>query len=103
MKKLHTTFSSFDASVINENAESQMDMDETILDKLVDLVGSEEEVEECAKEAFEELKASFDRNEVEMKEGESGENLAISALILKLVEKGKLGPQDADSFLEDKI
>jgi hypothetical protein len=103
MKNLSLSFAAFNAKKIYENAETPMDMDETILDKLVELVGSEEEVEECAKEAFEELSKSFERNEVEIKDGEKGENLAISALILKLVEKGKLGPQDADTFLEDKI
>jgi len=102
MKNLSLSFAAFNAKQIYENAETPIDMDETILDKLVELVGSEEDVEECAKEAFEELNASFEKNEVEFKEGESGENLAISALILKLVEKGKLGPQEADSFLEDR-
>ena len=103
MNRLHTTFSSFDASIINENAENKMEMDETILDALVDLVGSEEDVEECAREAFEDLQKAFERNEVDIKEGEKGANLAISALIVKLVEKGKIGPQDADSFIASKL
>jgi hypothetical protein len=103
MKNLSLSFAAFNAKRLYENTEAPMDMDETILDTLVELVGSEEDVEECAKEAFEELSKSFDRNEVEIEEGETGENLAISALILKLVEKGKLGPTEADSFLEDKI
>jgi len=103
MNRLHTSFASFNASIINENAEVEMDMDETILDDLVDLVGSEEDVEECAREAFEDLKKSFERNEVEIPEGKRGEHLAISALIVKLVEKGKLGPQEADSFIDTKL
>ena len=103
MNRLHTTFSSFNASVINESTGKEMDMDETILGELVDLVGSEEEVEECAREAFEDLQKAFERNEVEIKDGEKGENLAISALIVKLVEKGKIGPQDADSFIATKL
>ena len=103
MNRLHTSFSSFNASIINENAETEMDMDETILGDLVDLVGSEQDVEDCAREAFEDLKKSFERNEAEIPEGERGEHLAISALIVKLVEKGKLGPQEADSFIENKL
>jgi len=103
MNRLYTTFASFDASQINENAEVEMDMDETILNALVDIVGSEEDVEECAREAFEDLKKAFERNEADVPDGERGEHLAISALIVKLVEKGKLGPQEADSFIENKL
>jgi hypothetical protein len=103
MNRLHTSFASFNASIINENAENEMDMDETILDELVDLVGSESDVEECAREAFEDLKKSFERNEVDVPDNKKGEHLAISALIVKLVEKGKLGPHDADSFISNKL
>jgi hypothetical protein len=103
MNNLNLSFSAFNAKRIYENSDTPIDMDETILDKIVELVGSEEDVEESAKEAFEELNAAFERNEVEIKDGEKGENLAISSLILKLVEKGKLGPQDADQFLEDSL
>ena len=103
MNRLHTTFASFNASVINENSETEMDMDETILDELVDLVGSESEVEESAREAFEDLKKSFERNEVDVPDDKKGEHLAISALIIKLVERGKLGPQEADSFIANKL
>ena len=68
----------------------------------IDLVGSEEDVEECAKESFEELQKAFERGEVEAKEGPA-DKLALSALIVKLVEKGKLGPHEADSFIEDVL
>jgi hypothetical protein len=103
MRKLHTTFSSFNASIINENADVNMDMDETILDELVELVGDEEDVEDCAKEAFEDLEKSFERDELKMEDGDQPEKLVLSALIVKLVERGKLGPHEADKFIEDKL
>jgi len=78
-------------------------IDPSIIDNLVDIVGSEEDVEAAAKEAFEELKAAFDKNEVEIKEGNSPDSLAMAALVLKLVELGKLGPQEADKFIEENL
>lgn len=99
---LHTSFSSFNANKIYESAEEQIQIDDTIIDKLIDLVGSEEDVEECAKDAFEELQKAFERGEVEAKEGPF-DKLALSALIVKLVEKGKIGPHDADSFIEEYL
>lgn len=78
-------------------------IDPSIIENLVDIVGSEEEVESAAKEAFEELKASFEKNEVEIKDGESPDSLAMAALVLKLVETGKLGPQEADKFIEENL
>jgi hypothetical protein len=103
MKILHTSFSSFNASKINENADIPSNIDETILDSLVELVGSEEDVEECAKEAFEDLQKAFERDEINVEEIGNAESLVISSLIVKLVEKGKLGPEEADAFLEEKI
>lgn len=81
----------------------EIGIDPKIIEHLVDLVGSEEDVEQAAKEAFEELKRSFDENEVEVKDGDSPDLLAMSALVLKLVELGKLGPQEADSFIEENL
>lgn len=78
-------------------------IDPKIIENLVDLVGSEEEVEQAAKEAFEELKKSFDDNDIEIEEGEAPGLLAMSALVLKLVELGKMGPQEADSFIEENL
>lgn len=78
-------------------------IDPSIIENLVDIVGSEEEVESAAKEAFEELKASFEKDEVEIKDGESPDSLAMAALVLKLVETGKLGPQEADKFIEENL
>lgn len=102
--KLITSYDKFNStSRILENEDIDIDMDETILDELVELVGSEEDVEECAREAFEDLQKSFERNELEMTDGDVVENLVISALIVKLVEKGKLSPDEADLFLEERI
>ena len=78
-------------------------IDPSIIDNLVDVVGSEEDVETAAKEAFEELKTAFDKNEVEIKDGSSPDSLAMAALVLKLVEMGKLGPQEADTFIEENL
>lgn len=86
---------------IDENVD--MDIDTKILDELVELVGSEEDVEEAAKAAFEELSAAAESEEVEMTEEDVPENLAIAALVVKLVEMGKLGPEEADSFVEEHL
>jgi hypothetical protein len=91
---------------INENVENvELNIDTTILDKLIDLVGSEEDIEECAKQAYEELEKSSrdEENKFEFGENDTPENLAIAALLTKLVECGKLDPQDADNFLEENI
>jgi len=103
MKNLHTSFSSFNAKQINESSDFDPNFDETILDAIVELVGSEDDVEECAREAFEDLEKAFERNEIETNDDDVAEKLVIAALIVKLVEKGKLGPDEADSFIEDKI
>ena len=91
------------SSGLNPSENEDVNVNPDIIEKLVDLVGSEDEVEDAAKEAFEELQKSFDENEVELKEGDAPETLAMSALILKLVETGKLGPQEADKFIEDNL
>ena len=83
--------------------ENALDLDTQMLDELVELVGSEEEVEAAAKEAHEDLVAAFERNEVEIDEDAVPEKLAIASLILKLVEQGKIGPEDADQFIADNV
>ncbi len=99
-KSIITNFDNF----TNESDDAvDVDINTESLETLVDLVGSEEEVEECAKEAFEELQKAFEKNEVELDEGETAESLAMAALIVKLVEKGKIGPEEADSFIEENI
>lgn len=79
------------------------EIDTALLDELVELVGSEEEVEEAAKAAFEELADSFEKGEVELKEQPVPENLALASLVVKLVELGKIGPEEADDFIEKAI
>lgn len=101
--KLITSASEFFASKINEESENEVKLDVSILDKLVEIVGNEEDVEDCAKEAFEDLQKSFEKNEVDIKDGDNAEHLALASLIVKLVEKGKLGPQEADSFVEENL
>ncbi len=81
----------------------EVNIDESILDKLVELVGSEEDVEAAAKSSFEELADSFEKNEIEIAEDAVPEKLALAALIIKLVELGKLGPEEADSFIADNL
>ena len=38
--------------------------------------------------------------EIEMSDEDMPEKLVIAALLVKLVEKGKLGPEDADGLIE---
>jgi hypothetical protein len=83
---------------IDENVD--MNIDTAILDELVELVGSEEEVEEAAKSAFEDLSAAANADEVEMTEEDVPEKLAMAALLVKLVEMGKLDPADADKLMQ---
>lgn len=101
--KLFTSFTEFNTySKIYENEEEYTaNVDESIIEKLVDMVGSEDDVEAAAKESFEELQKSFEKNEIEVEEAQSAENLAISALIVKLVEQGKIGPDEADDFIKN--
>ena len=95
---------SFKMFSLNEQAEeSELDLDESIIGDLVELVGSEAEVEAAAEAAYDELSASFESGGLEVNGDDVPENLAISALVLKLVELGKLGPDEADSFIEAAI
>lgn len=76
--------------------------DKSLIEELVDLVGSEEEVEEAAEMCYNELMDAFENNEIELEdENVIPETLAFSALVIKLVELGKLDPQDAEDFLQD--
>lgn len=80
-----------------------LNLDESILDALVELVGSEEAVEEAAEEAYNDLISAFEKDEVEVSEESVPETLAISALVVKLVELGHLGPDEADSFIKENL
>lgn len=103
--RIVTTFEEYTqgANPTEEGMAAAEMVDPTVIEKLVDIVGSEEDVESAAKEAFEELKASFEKNEMEIEDGDAPESLAMAALVLKLVEMGKLGPQEADSFIEENF
>ena len=83
-----------------EEMETPFELDEALLDELVELVGSEEEVEEAAEEAHKDLANAAENGELEMSEEDMPEKLVIAALLVKLVEKGKLGPDDADGLIE---
>ena len=99
-------FSNYNTSGANPADDSVLDelnLDETMLDALVELVGSEEEVAEAAEASFNDLTNSFEKNELEMLEEDVPEKLAISALIVKLVELGKIGPEEADQFIADHL
>lgn len=91
----------YSAQTIGQNPD--IELDEEVLDALVELVGSEEEVEAAAEESFNELVSSFEKGELEASEEMVPEKLAIAALLVKLVELGKIGPDDADSFLEEYL
>lgn len=84
---------------LNESSEDNLNVDIELLDDIVNMVGSEEEVEECAKEAYEELKAAFENDEATIDEIDSAELLAVTSLVVKLVEKGKIEPEQAEELL----
>lgn len=80
-----------------------LNVSDEMLDALVELVGSEEEVEAAAEASFNDLAAAFEKNEIEMSEEDVPEKLAVAALIVKLVEMGKIGPEEADQFINDHL
>jgi hypothetical protein len=83
-----------------EEMETPFELDEALLDELVELVGSEEDIEEAAEEAHADLADAAENGEIEMSDEDMPEKLVIAALLVKLVEKGKLGPDDADRLIE---
>jgi hypothetical protein len=83
-----------------EEMETPFELDESLLDELVELVGSEEDIEDAAEESHKELAEAAENGEVEVMDEDMPEKLVIAALFVKLVEKGKLGPEDADSLIE---
>jgi hypothetical protein len=103
--KIITNFHEYSAGAnpSDEGKETAGLIDPQVIQNLIDTVGSEKEVEDAAREAHEELKAAFEKNEVEIKDGDSANSLAMAALVLKLVETGKLGPQEADKFIEENL
>ena len=101
MKKKILSLREFVENEVTPSENTSFELDEAILDKLVEIVGSEEDVESAAEAAHKDLAKAFEKNEIELKDGDIPSKLAFSALIVKLVETGKLGPDDADSFLEN--
>lgn len=85
-----------------EDEAVELDLDESLLDELVELAGSEEAVEIAAKMAYEDLIHEKDK-EIEFKDDDSPENLAIAALIVKLGEMDKISAEDAEEFLKKHI
>jgi hypothetical protein len=87
---------------LNEMEESELsfELDEAMLDELVELVGSEEEVEAAAEESYDDLEKAAEKGEVEVSDEDIPEKLVIAALLVKLVEKGMIGPEDADGLIE---
>ena len=81
----------------------QFDLNEETLEHLIELVGSEEDVEMAAKASHDDLLKASEAGEIEYQEESVPEKLAIAALIVKLVELGKLGPEDADSFIQEHL
>ena len=104
-RRIITDFNAFtnESEDVPSKKKANPPVDTEILDKLMELVESEEDVEMCAKEAFEDLETAFKENKVEVKGDEPADKLAMASLIVKLVEKGKLGPEDADSFIEENM
>ena len=76
------------------------DIDESLLDELVELVGSEEKLEEAAMEAYTELEEAAEKGDVEMNAGDVPEKLVIASLIVKLSERGDLSISDAEGLIE---
>jgi len=91
------------ANPSDENEMDTFDLDTDLLDELVELVGSEEEVELAAQEAHDDLLMAQEEGSLEGGEDMIPEKLAVAALIVKLVEMGKLSPEEADSFIEKNI
>lgn len=86
---------------INESQEDlEFTIDEALLDELVELVGSEEEVEQAAEEAHNQLLAAIEAGEADFEDDDLPESLTIAALIVTLVESGKLDPESAGELIE---
>lgn len=104
--KLITSLDDFKTSRLLENSNGEdliETIDQSVIEKLVDMVGEESDVEDAARESYEELEKSFERGDLEVEEMKSAETLAITSLVLKLVDHGKIDPLEADEFLENII
>lgn len=111
MKKVYSLYEYCEACAHELGANPQEDQDQlegfdidtAILDELVELVGSEEEVELAAQEAHDDLLAAQEEGSIEASEDLIPEKLAIVSLVVKLVEMGKLSPEEADEFIENNL
>jgi len=101
MKNLATTIKQFNEENENQEKLNNLDISDSIIDDLIEAVGSEEDVEAAAEEAYKDLKSAHESGSIEMLEEGVPENLAMSALVLKLVEQGKLDIKKADAFIGD--
>lgn len=84
----------------SESEDIAIDIDDALLDELIELVGSEEDVEEAAESAYNKLMAASESDDIEFNDDDVPEKLAIAALMVTLVESGKLDPQEADDLIE---
>jgi hypothetical protein len=100
---IHRVFKLNEYSAYTMGQNPDLNIDTEILDALVDIVGSEEDVESAAEESFNELMSAFENDEIEASDEMVPEKLALAALIVKLVELGKIGPDEADSFIEEYL
>jgi len=91
----------------NPYTEESLGLSMGVLDALVELVGSEEEVEDCCREALEELEASQSKeNEysgVEFEDTDTPASLALAAAIVKCVQRGKISQEEADRFISEYL
>ncbi|CAB4159512.1 hypothetical protein UFOVP699_248 [uncultured Caudovirales phage] len=78
----------------------RFEMNEELIEELIQIVGSEEDVEAAAEAAYNDLLDAFERDDVEMEEEDVPEKLAVAALIIKLAEKDLLSAEDADGLIE---
>ena len=92
---------SLDEYRLNEMKEGMpFEIDDSLLDELVELVGSEEEIESAAAAAYADLEEAAQKGEVDINDDDVPENLALAALLVKLAEDGKISSEDANGFLE---
>lgn len=78
----------------------RFEMNEELIEELIQIVGSEEDIEVAAEAAYNDLLDAFERDDVEMEEEDVPEKLAVAALIIKLAEKDLLSAEDAEGLIE---
>jgi len=102
VKEDHQAKLEIDGDLKDEAAE--FDIAEDVLQELVDLAGTEEDVETAAKMAYEDLVSKSPEEFEDCGEDcDEPENLALAALVVKLSEMGKVSSDEADIFLGKHI